>query len=260
MNNRYFIDNKYVIGTFIAIFFMFVGMLMSTLIGRQIGINKLNAMPTLSLLLGILPVQGFAFGGLCVWLYSNSNYSETSSKAINSPWHWLVCFNLHWEDMSKMVTFVKDVCIALLVFLPLSILTTQLFLFFLKIFFHYKAKPQEIVTDMLKNDDIIYWLLCIIITCIVAPITEEIIFRLTINEAIKALSIPAIFSAILTATIFATIHFSITAFPALFMLGIILQYLRSKHHSLWPTIFLHAFSNSVSIAGIILLKILHLNP
>ena len=79
-----------------------------------------------------------------------------------------------------------------------------------------------------------------------APITEELLFRRFIFGFL-APRCGFIAALLITAFLFAFIHFSIYSFPALFMLGIAFQLIYLKFGSLYPAIFMHAFNNAIAL-------------
>ena len=80
-----------------------------------------------------------------------------------------------------------------------------------------------------------------------APVCEEIFFRLGLHDYLSRHRVPA--PAVWTAGIFALVHIRLYGFPALFCLGLLLQYARRRTGSLWAAVFIHAFYN---LAGLIL--------
>lgn len=89
---------------------------------------------------------------------------------------------------------------------------------------------------------------------IIAPLSEEIIFR-RVFYGFLSKRMNAISAAVLVSALFAGIHQSILQFPALFILGLVLQFLYVRFNSLYPAIILHVFQNSISISLLLLLKI-----
>ncbi len=106
--------------------------------------------------------------------------------------------------------------------------------------------PPPLIEKILKNSDVssLLWICFGII--ILAPITEELIFRRFLFGflAPRCGFIPALLT---TAGIFAAIHFSLYSLPALFFLGIAFQLIYLKFGSLYPAILLHAFNNAIAV-------------
>lgn len=80
---------------------------------------------------------------------------------------------------------------------------------------------------------------------LLAPVTEEVLFRLVLYDALclrnERVALPA------TALIFALIHGIPEQVPGLVALAIVLQRLRRQTGSLWPSVFLHVFYNLASV-------------
>jgi membrane protease YdiL (CAAX protease family) len=85
---------------------------------------------------------------------------------------------------------------------------------------------------------------------IVAPLVEEIAFRLVIFETFKD-AFGAQISMAITSVMFAAAHASAVAFVPLLLLGLVLQKLREKAGSLWAPITLHACFNGITVGFII---------
>ncbi len=87
---------------------------------------------------------------------------------------------------------------------------------------------------------------------ILPPFAEELLFRGFLFEGLKK-SMPVIYAGILTSLVFAAAHlpeggggpFWIGAIDV-FILSLVLVYLKQKTKSLWPGIFLHAIKNTVA--------------
>jgi hypothetical protein len=82
-----------------------------------------------------------------------------------------------------------------------------------------------------------------------APITEELLFRRFIFGFL-APRCGFIAALLITAFLFAFIHFSVYSFPALFILGIAFQLIYLKFGSLYPAMFMHAFNNAIAVCVI----------
>jgi len=89
---------------------------------------------------------------------------------------------------------------------------------------------------------------------VVAPIVEEIIFRRIIFGFLVPWSgkVPAL---ILTSIIFAFAHDAKVQFPALFLLGAGMQMMYIRSRSIYPSMLLHAFNNSIALGFVIFLRL-----
>jgi membrane protease YdiL (CAAX protease family) len=93
---------------------------------------------------------------------------------------------------------------------------------------------------------------------ILAPVIEEIMFRRVLFSFLSC-RIGVISGFIATSFIFAAVHGSILQLPGLFMLAALLQLIYLKCNSLYPGIFLHCLHNSVAIAVLFLMRLIHLH-
>jgi len=90
-----------------------------------------------------------------------------------------------------------------------------------------------------------FWLLAPLLLGLLVPLAEEILFRVTLHDALATVT-PA-FATPLTALGFAALHGNLAQGPALFLLGLILQQLRTRSGSLWPALTLHAGFNLLAL-------------
>jgi membrane protease YdiL (CAAX protease family) len=88
---------------------------------------------------------------------------------------------------------------------------------------------------------------------ILPPIAEELLFRGLLFEGLKK-SMPVVYAGLLTSLIFAAAHLPEGGGGSLFWVGaidvfilsLVLVFLKQKTKSLWPGIFLHAIKNAVA--------------
>lgn len=92
------------------------------------------------------------------------------------------------------------------------------------------------------------WLLLLLVAGVV-PFAEELVFRGMLYPLLRARMLP-IFAIILNAAIFAAAHFILVLLPGLFVVGLILAYLREQSGSIWPGVLLHALQNSLALLAI----------
>ena len=85
--------------------------------------------------------------------------------------------------------------------------------------------------------------------CILAPVAEELVFRGVLYRSLKWLVNP-ILAAIVTAALFALIHSSVYAFPALFLFSILLTLSYEKCGNICAPIVLHSLFNLLNVAAI----------
>lgn len=84
----------------------------------------------------------------------------------------------------------------------------------------------------------------IIYTCIIAPITEELLFRGMLLRVLSKAN--QRFAIVATAIFFGLAHGNIPQFLLAFLLGIFLAHITMKHDSIIPSIIVHIFVNSFS--------------
>jgi len=111
------------------------------------------------------------------------------------------------------------------------------------------VNPQ--VNDMSQGQqltprDLILFLLG---TAIVAPIVEELFFRGMLYPLMRR-SLPAWLAIIANAAIFAALHFIPVLLPMLFVMGLLLTFVRARTHSIIPSIIIHALNNTVFVLGV----------
>jgi membrane protease YdiL (CAAX protease family) len=94
---------------------------------------------------------------------------------------------------------------------------------------------------------------------ILPPLAEELLFRGFLFEGLKK-AMPVVYAGVLTSVLFAVAHlpegsgglFWIGALDV-FILSLVLVFLKQKTKSLWPGIFLHALKNLVAFISLFLL-------
>lgn len=80
---------------------------------------------------------------------------------------------------------------------------------------------------------------------IIAPITEEIVFRYLIYERFKNVNL--IYAVILSSILFGIMHLNLVQSSYAFLLGCIFCIMNYRHNSLYPSIIMHCAINSSSI-------------
>lgn len=103
---------------------------------------------------------------------------------------------------------------------------------------------QPVITWMMSMP-LMKFIFVIPVAVIFAPVVEEFVFRWLLFENIFNKRIPVILSAVLSTLIFASMHFSLKAFPILCWIGFYNCYLIHKK-SYWYAVFNHAFFNSIT--------------
>lgn len=98
---------------------------------------------------------------------------------------------------------------------------------------------------ILEYTDIKTIIITVLYTCVVAPVTEELVYR---GFVLKNLSrVSQRFGIVMSGLLFGLVHCNMSQFIFAFIMGIFLAHIDIKHNSLVPSIIVHAFSNTVSI-------------
>jgi membrane protease YdiL (CAAX protease family) len=106
--------------------------------------------------------------------------------------------------------------------------------------------PSPIITFLLEEMTVARVLSTVATAVILAPVVEEILFRLVLYEGLKRAGMGM--SAVCSALVFAMLHGSLFEVPSLFLLALLLQHLRTRNNSLLPAICAHACFNAISLA------------
>ena len=114
------------------------------------------------------------------------------------------------------------------------------------------AMPGHPIQKMLSGGDMMTWVTIVIAACVAAPIVEETMFRGVLYRHLRGLSmkygkpLSIIVSALLNGFIFASLHpQGILVVPLLTTLAIGFSFVREWRDSLWTSILMHAFNNSM---------------
>ena len=80
----------------------------------------------------------------------------------------------------------------------------------------------------------------------VVPFAEELLFRGMLYPLLRA-RLGAVTAVVLNAAIFAAAHVIWLLLPGLFVVGLILAFLRERSGSIWPSVALHAAQNGTAL-------------
>lgn len=95
--------------------------------------------------------------------------------------------------------------------------------------------------DSSNYTSITYTVATFLYTCIIAPITEEMLFRGVILRGFSVVS--QRFGIFMSALLFGLLHGNILQFITTFTIGIYLGFVATKYNSILPTIVMHFFIN-----------------
>lgn len=101
-----------------------------------------------------------------------------------------------------------------------------------------------------RHDYSHYYLLAIIVVCVIAPISEETIFRGFIYGWLHRWG-PALLAIPLSAVIFSAMHQQLVLFLPLFLVGLVLAMLYQGSRSIIPGVLTHALFNLPNIIAIL---------
>ena len=90
---------------------------------------------------------------------------------------------------------------------------------------------------------------------VVAPISEELLFRGFLYGKLKSRKLKPLFSAIVTSLLFGLVHGQLNVGIDTFILSMMMIYLLEKRQSLWVTIMLHMIKNGVAFLALFVFKI-----
>lgn len=92
-----------------------------------------------------------------------------------------------------------------------------------------------------------------LIAVIIAPFVEELFFRGFVLQTL-AKKISPFWGVVLTALIFASVHFEFRSIMPLLILSVVLNVLYLKTKSIWPGIVFHVMNNSIAFLILILIE------
>lgn len=186
----------------------------------------------------VIPIGAWFFPALSIggviWLYRRHGIDARAQWGSG---------RLSWVKLVGLVVWTYLVVMGLLV--PVSWVMERL-----ATRFHWDTTPQVAVELLLQtgNPWKIGWLLFLAV--IIAPVSEEILFRGFLYPVLKS-HLPVGVAWVLTAGIFAAIHFHPMTFPQLFVLGLVLAAAYEITGSLTLGVGIHMCFNLVS-AGVLL--------
>lgn len=111
------------------------------------------------------------------------------------------------------------------------------------------VNPQ--VQDMSQGQQLtpLHLIMFLLGTAIVAPIVEELFFRGMLYPLLRR-RLPAWLAIVANAAIFAALHFIPILLPVLFVMGLLLTFVRARTDSIIPGIIIHALNNAIFVLGV----------
>jgi membrane protease YdiL (CAAX protease family) len=112
----------------------------------------------------------------------------------------------------------------------------------------YQPPESPLVGCLLAEKNIGWLVLAVAGMTVLAPLAEELIFRLALHDSFRLFGLPPGAAAWGTAAAFAAVHCLPAEIPALLFLGLLFQWRRERDRSLWGAVVLHAGVNAASLA------------
>jgi membrane protease YdiL (CAAX protease family) len=111
------------------------------------------------------------------------------------------------------------------------------------------VNPQ--VNDMTQGQQLstLHLVLLLLGVAVVAPIVEELFFRGMLYPLLWR-RLPGWLAIVVNAAIFAALHFIPILLPVLFVMGLLLTFVRARTNSVIPGILIHALNNAVFVLAI----------
>lgn len=111
-------------------------------------------------------------------------------------------------------------------------------------------ESQKSIFEIFGKD---FWGISIafIIALIIGPLTEEIFFRGFVLKTLAKFLGP-VWGIVLTALIFASVHFEFQSIMPLLILSVVLNVLFIKTRSIWPGIVFHILNNTIAFTVVLL--------
>jgi membrane protease YdiL (CAAX protease family) len=110
-------------------------------------------------------------------------------------------------------------------------------------------QPSLLIEMLASHPNWRVWLSVLALALVVAPLAEEILFRLVMVEALRAAALPQ--PALLAALVFAVVHNRPEQIPGLCVLALALYRLRRRYGSLRPAMLAHAVFNVLALLAAI---------
>jgi membrane protease YdiL (CAAX protease family) len=187
---------------------------------------------------GILLTHGMALAAALTVLWRHVEPGKRH-KALNTG-----------QPATSVIRLIGRAAWIAVAFQPVSMLLLILTLMVLQPF-GYTHEASPIIDYLMQHPALINRLSVLVAAVVVAPVVEELFFRLVLFESMRANRLPA--PALLTSLAFALSHQSIAEIPSLLVLGLLLQHLRKTSGTLWQPIAVHAAFNGAAVLLLLLL-------
>ncbi len=149
----------------------------------------------------------------------------------------------NWYSYIGFNKFKNSALLLILVALPVYVVLSSLITIVLYSLLNFDIdQKQDIGFANIQGWDL--WLIFASVV-IVTPIVEEVIFRGVLFKAFRQKT-TFFWAAIVTSVVFAVAHGQINVGIDVFILSMVLCYLREKSDSIWPPIIMHSIKNFVA--------------
>jgi membrane protease YdiL (CAAX protease family) len=184
-------------------------------------------------------------GVLDTYLIFSGQYSNWRDEFYLKNWKWS---HLFFGPTLACLAFIPLTLVSVISYFSIEFIKANIPKQFLK-FFESKYQLQE----YLLNLDWKFFIIFAFAAVVVAPIVEETAFRNIFYRALNS-KLSNGTSIFLTSFVFAMVHMNLVVFPAILLLGILLQVVFNYKKSIYPSIFLHASYNAISLCTIAVIK------
>ncbi len=187
---------------------------------------------------------GFLSGSVNLSLYDTTWYliALTNTLSISAILFWgYKVRNESWTEFLQLSRFTTNILIPLVfIAIGLSIVTSELINLLIYIF------PIPVYNDGFFSDFALTGFGAVLLLVIVAPFTEEFLFRGFVLRAFLTRHGTKT-AVIVSAVLFAIFHLNLMQLIPAFTAGLLLGWVYVYTRSIWPCIFLHALFNSIGL-------------
>ncbi len=117
----------------------------------------------------------------------------------------------------------------------------------LVVFFVFDRPAQEPILPLF-GEGLGAFLSAFLVGAVLAPVVEEVVFRGFLFGGLRR-AVHPVAAAVGSSAIFGALHLQPLAFPALFLLGVLLALLYHRTGSLWPPILMHFCVNALGLVA-----------
>ena len=217
------------------LFGAFLGMVSSTIILQFLMRGHDDLPQSTMLLISLLPLHVIATG---IFVYKLS--PAILQLGANMVLQWKNSAPHPWRAL--VILFIRVVLYSMCVNAIISIIC-----FLLDV----QVNVQEIVGNLMTSHNPLFIVLSGIAAILLAPIAEELLFRLGLYNVLTTRLSPTA-ASLVTSLLFAAAHGQLSSIPGLFVIGLCLQYAKN-HFGLRQSMLLHACFNAFQFSMILLL-------